>query len=133
VHPLLDEAKFKDMSALAKEFEATSARKLNLLLTLKSWWSPNFVSDWWIKYVYLRSRSSLLLGSNYYGIDFAWHVPTNKQGTPRQPQPQPASSSRSCAVAHTARAKRVFTCHVCSASCPCCLLCVHPVGAGSAY
>ena len=29
--------------------------------------------------MYLRSRSSLLLGSNYYGIDFAWHIPTNKQ------------------------------------------------------
>ena len=37
------------------------------------------VSDWWLKYVYLRSRSSLLLGSNYYGMDFAWHLPTSKQ------------------------------------------------------
>jgi carnitine O-palmitoyltransferase 1, liver isoform len=38
-------------------------------LLLKSWWSSNYVSDWWEEYVYLRNRESLMCGSNYYGSD----------------------------------------------------------------
>lgn len=57
------------MEDLAKEFESTIGSKLQRYLTLKSWWSTNYVSDWWEEYVYLRGRSPLMINSNFYGID----------------------------------------------------------------
>ncbi len=47
---MLDDDKYTDMVALAGDFEKTIATKLNIMLTLKSWWRTNYVSDWWIKY-----------------------------------------------------------------------------------
>ncbi len=35
-------------------------------LELKSWWSSNYVTDWWEAYVYLHGRSSIMINSNYY-------------------------------------------------------------------
>lgn len=57
------------MEDLAKEFESTIGSKLQRYLTLKSWWSTNYVSDWWEEYVYLRGRGPLMINSNFYGID----------------------------------------------------------------
>lgn len=57
------------MEDLAKEFESTIGSKLQRYLTLKSWWSSNYVSDWWEEYVYLRGRGPLMINSNFYGID----------------------------------------------------------------
>lgn len=57
------------MENLAKEFESTIGSKLQRYLTLKSWWSTNYVSDWWEEYVYLRGRGPLMINSNFYGID----------------------------------------------------------------
>lgn len=57
------------MESLAKEFENTIGSKLQRYLILKSWWSTNYVSDWWEEYVYLRGRSPLMINSNFYGID----------------------------------------------------------------
>ena len=37
------------------------------------------MSDWWEKYIYLRSRAPLLINSNYYGLGYAYHVPSNVQ------------------------------------------------------
>jgi carnitine O-palmitoyltransferase 1 len=39
----------------------------------------NYVSDWWEKYVYLRSRSPILINSNYYGLGYAYHIPSGDQ------------------------------------------------------
>lgn len=61
VHALLDEDNYKRMQGLTRDFEATIAPKLQKYLTLKSWWSSNYVSDWWEEYVYLRGRSSLMV------------------------------------------------------------------------
>lgn len=57
------------METLAQEFENTLGSKLQRYLILKSWWSTNYVSDWWEEYVYLRGRSPLMINSNFYGID----------------------------------------------------------------
>lgn len=57
------------MEKLAKEFEQGIAVKLQRYLILKSWWSSNYVSDWWEEYVYLRGRSPIMVNSNFYGID----------------------------------------------------------------
>ena len=35
-------------------------------LLLKSWWTSNYVTDWWEQYVYLYGRSSIMINSNYY-------------------------------------------------------------------
>uniref|UniRef100_A0A1I8NSM7 carnitine O-palmitoyltransferase n=1 Tax=Stomoxys calcitrans TaxID=35570 RepID=A0A1I8NSM7_STOCA len=69
VRPLLDDEKYKRMEGLAHEFETTIGKKLQWYLILKSWWSTNYVSDWWEEYVYLRGRSPLMINSNFYGTD----------------------------------------------------------------
>lgn len=79
VRPLLDDDNYKRMEQLAKEFEITIAPKLQKYLILKSWWSSNYVSDWWEEYVYLRGRTPLMVNSNFYGIDALFLKNTQKQ------------------------------------------------------
>jgi len=67
------------MERLATEFENGIARKLQRYLVLKSWWSSNYVSDWWEEFVYLRGRSGLMVNSNFYGIDAIMLHPTKIQ------------------------------------------------------
>ncbi|XP_050683396.1 carnitine O-palmitoyltransferase 1, liver isoform [Leptidea sinapis] len=80
VRPLLDngDGKYRRVEQLAKEFETGIAVKLQRYLVLKSWWSSNYVSDWWEEYVYLRGRSPLMVNSNFYGTDTLLR-PTNVQ------------------------------------------------------
>ncbi|XP_052746902.1 carnitine O-palmitoyltransferase 1, muscle isoform-like [Bicyclus anynana] len=63
---------------LKREFEEGIAVKLQRYLVLKSWWSSNYVSDWWEEYVYLRGRSPLMVNSNFYGTDTLLR-PTRRQ------------------------------------------------------
>lgn len=79
VRPLLDDQNFVRMEQLASEFETTIAPKLQKYLVLKSWWSANYVSDWWEEYVYLRGRNPLMVNSNFYGLDALFTKPTDKQ------------------------------------------------------
>ncbi|KXJ09569.1 Carnitine O-palmitoyltransferase 1, liver isoform [Exaiptasia diaphana] len=60
------------------DFEKTLGPKLQFVLQLKSWWAPNYHTDWWEKYVYLMGRSPLPINSNYYGMDQGWY-PTREQ------------------------------------------------------
>lgn len=97
VRPLLDDDAYYRMETLAKEFQDKTAPRLQKYLVLKSWWATNYVSwlglgfslptcsrstvlssnlrpvnpqvsDWWEEYVYLRSRSPLMVNSNYYAM-----------------------------------------------------------------
>uniref|UniRef100_A0A336M930 carnitine O-palmitoyltransferase n=1 Tax=Culicoides sonorensis TaxID=179676 RepID=A0A336M930_CULSO len=77
--PLLDDENYERTVKLAKEFENTIAKKLQWYLVLKSWWSTNYVSDWWEEYVYLRGRGALMVNSNFYGIDAIFMHPTKIQ------------------------------------------------------
>lgn len=79
VRPLLDDENYARMERLAKEFESTIGSKLQRYLVLKSWWSTNYVSDWWEEYVYLRGRGALMVNSNFYGIDALFLNNTNVQ------------------------------------------------------
>lgn len=79
VRPLLDDNNYNRMEQLAKDFERIMGPKLQRYLTLKSWWSTNYVSDWWEEYVYLRGRSALMVNSNFYGIDALFLNHTNSQ------------------------------------------------------
>lgn len=69
VRPLQDDAQFERTKKLAVEFETTIGPRLQRYLWLKSWWSINYVSDWWEEYVYLRGRSPIMINSNFYAID----------------------------------------------------------------
>lgn len=67
------------MERLANDFENGISKKLQFYLMLKSWWSTNYVSDWWEEYVYLRGRSGLMVNSNFYGIDAIFITPSTVQ------------------------------------------------------
>ncbi|XP_048251117.1 carnitine O-palmitoyltransferase 1, liver isoform-like isoform X2 [Haliotis rufescens] len=73
-----DSEEFQTLKAEAKVFEQTQGPKLQRMLVLKSWWSQNWVSDWWEKYVYLMSRSPLPINSNYYVMDQNSWIPTHR-------------------------------------------------------
>ncbi|XP_020629313.1 carnitine O-palmitoyltransferase 1, liver isoform-like isoform X2 [Orbicella faveolata] len=69
VRPVLSEERFKEMEKLAVDFKDGLGKKLQRYLVWKSWWSSNYISDWWQQFVYLRSREPLMINSNYYGVD----------------------------------------------------------------
>lgn len=79
VRPLLDDDKYNQMEILAKEFQETQAAQLQRYLILKSWWSSNYVSDWWEEFIYLRSRSPIMVNSNFYVMDLLYVTPTQRQ------------------------------------------------------
>ncbi|XP_054029865.1 carnitine O-palmitoyltransferase 1, muscle isoform isoform X4 [Dryobates pubescens] len=79
VRPLMDDEKYGRMEALAKEFKEKTAPRLQKYLVLKSWWTTNYVSDWWEEYIYLRGRSPLMVNSNYYAMDFLYVTPSHIQ------------------------------------------------------
>lgn len=80
IKPLRSEEQFRDIERKAIEFQDGIGKKFQLYLYLKAWsWVPNYVSDWWEEYVYLRARSPLMVNSNYYGIDALLVCPTNVQ------------------------------------------------------
>ncbi|XP_006898784.1 PREDICTED: carnitine O-palmitoyltransferase 1, brain isoform [Elephantulus edwardii] len=79
VRPLLSDEDFNWTTVLAQEFLRLQASLLQWYLQLKSWWASNYVSDWWEEFVYLRSRNSLMVNSNYYMMDFLYVTPTPLQ------------------------------------------------------
>ncbi|KAM9582381.1 carnitine O-palmitoyltransferase 1, muscle isoform [Guaruba guarouba] len=79
VRPLMDDEKYTKMETLAKEFKETIAPRLQKYLILKSWWTTNYVSDWWEEYIYLRGRSPIMVNSNYYAMDFLYVTPSHIQ------------------------------------------------------
>ena len=79
VRPLLDDENYEKVKREAEEFQNGIAKKLQRYLILKSWWSTNYVSDWWEEYVYLRGRSPLMVNSNFYGMDAIFQNPSTNQ------------------------------------------------------
>lgn len=79
VRPLLSDEKYRRMERLVEEFRNGLGRRLQRYLVLKSWWSTNYVSDWWEEYVYLRGRSPIMVNSNFYGMDAVMQQPTTIQ------------------------------------------------------
>lgn len=69
MRPFLSDADYEQTCKLADEFfNGGLGVKLQRYLILKSWWSINYITDWWEEYVYLRGRSPIMVNSNYYGI-----------------------------------------------------------------
>ena len=69
MRPLQDDETHERVRRLAAEFESGLGRRLQRYATLKSWFSTNYVSDWWETYVYLRGRDPIMINSNYYILD----------------------------------------------------------------
>ena len=69
MRPLVNDSEYDELVELSAEFETSIASRLQRYLWLKWIWSDNYVSDWWEEYVYLSSRSPLMINSNYYGLD----------------------------------------------------------------
>ena len=76
VKPFMDDEAYNNVVKLTQEFKDGIGPKLQWYLWLKSLWAPNYVSDWWEQFVYLRSRSPLMINSNYYGIGTV-HAPAS--------------------------------------------------------
>ncbi|KAJ8245468.1 hypothetical protein GJAV_G00271070 [Gymnothorax javanicus] len=79
VRPLLDNEQYEQMEILANEFQKYPAPRLQRYLVLKSWWAANYVSDWWEEYIYLHSRSPIMVNSNFYVMDLLYITPTHRQ------------------------------------------------------
>lgn len=68
VRPFMSDEEYNNVVKLTNEFQNGVGPKLQRYLKLRYFWSPNYVSDWWEKFIYLRSRASLMLNSNYYAV-----------------------------------------------------------------
>jgi carnitine O-palmitoyltransferase 1 len=78
MRPIVDDENYQRLKSEAEDFESGIGRKLQKYLILKSWWAPNYVSDWWEEYVYLKSPGPLMAKSNIHFTDHIAH-PTKKQ------------------------------------------------------
>ncbi|CAG7833727.1 unnamed protein product, partial [Allacma fusca] len=67
--PLLTPSQYAQLEEKAHEFVSGPASKLQRYLKLRWWFTPNYISDWWEEYVYLKARASLLTSSSYYFVD----------------------------------------------------------------
>ena len=79
VRPLFDDETFKHIEQSAIEFRKGVGRRLQRYLVLKWIISPNYVSDWWEEYVYLRGRSPIMVNSNFYALDSVFKQVTSVQ------------------------------------------------------
>lgn len=80
IRPLTDDQNHHRITNEAHEFQNGIGKKLQRYLLLKSWWAPNYVSDWWEEFVYLRGRSPLMINSNYHSYD-VFTLPSSDQTT----------------------------------------------------
>lgn len=77
VRPFVTDDEYSRLQSLADQFKGGLGKRLQRYLWVKSWWAPNYVSDWWEQYVYLRGRSPLMINSNYYCLDALLFTPTH--------------------------------------------------------
>ena len=75
--PLITEKEFAELKLMSDDFLASVGPALNSALIKKSWLSTNYVTDWWEEYVYLSSRDSLMINSNYFGLGTE-RIPTSR-------------------------------------------------------
>ena len=79
VEPLMNAEEAKVHREEMNEFIRHTAPPLQRRLWLKWLISRNYVSDWWKQLVYLRSRESLFINSNWYGIQYATYTVSTDQ------------------------------------------------------
>ncbi|KAF1746285.1 hypothetical protein GCK72_022738 [Caenorhabditis remanei] len=67
--PILSHDEYQELEFFSERFRKGVGRRLQRYLTLKSWFSSNYVTDWWEEFVYMRQRSPIMINSNYYRFD----------------------------------------------------------------
>ncbi|XP_065912529.1 carnitine O-palmitoyltransferase 1, liver isoform-like [Dysidea avara] len=70
VKSVLSDEEYCEAEKAVEEFLHGKGPFIHRMLYLKAWRSRNWCSDLWVEYVYLRGRSSLLINSNYYALDY---------------------------------------------------------------
>mmetsp|Transcript_147084 Transcript_147084/g.256834 ORF Transcript_147084/g.256834 Transcript_147084/m.256834 type:complete len:805 (-) Transcript_147084:1639-4053(-) len=75
LEPVLSAEEFIEVEKKCADFQAQEGPNLQRYLHLKSWINRNYVSDWWLRFVYLRGRGSLLVHSNIMGCGDFWEKP----------------------------------------------------------
>lgn len=78
VEPILPPQEFQEMKNLVAEFKRKEGPIFQRYLVLKSFIAPNYVTDWWETFVYLRGRSPIVINSNYYVLDSKAPLLTDK-------------------------------------------------------
>merc|ERR1711981_1016631 len=68
VEPIVSPEDYDECIQLSREFRDGIGPKLQRYLHLKRTLSTNWCSDWWEEYVYLTSRSPIMVNSNFYII-----------------------------------------------------------------
>ena len=69
MRPIVSETEYAALEEEAKAFLTCGhAKSLQNYLWMKALVYRNYITDWWVKFVYLRGRSSLFIYSNFYGI-----------------------------------------------------------------
>ncbi|ORC92354.1 choline/carnitine O-acyltransferase [Trypanosoma theileri] len=66
---------------LSEKFLKDEGPRFQRMLKVKYMFAENYMSDWWLKYVYLAQRESLCINSNWFGIPFAKYTPTHLQAS----------------------------------------------------
>lgn len=79
VKAILPPDEYEKVAKAAGNFELQEGAKLQSKLKLHYWTTTNYVSDWWERFVYLSPRSSILINSNYYGLDYLSGIPSQNQ------------------------------------------------------
>uniref|UniRef100_A0A914X4N2 carnitine O-palmitoyltransferase n=1 Tax=Plectus sambesii TaxID=2011161 RepID=A0A914X4N2_9BILA len=79
IRPFYSDEEYAEIAELSEKFRKGIGQRLQRYLTIKSWLSINYVTDWWEEFVYLRQRSPIMVNSNYYGFDTLYEPPTTKQ------------------------------------------------------
>lgn len=79
VEPLMDAEETAAHKAEMEAFLNNEGPTLQRLLWLKWLISENWISDWWLQAIYLRSRDSLMINSNWFGITMSYFVPSTDQ------------------------------------------------------
>lgn len=79
VKPIYTDDEYNEAVALCREFSYGVGRKLQRWLQLKRLLTKNWVTDWWEEFVYLTSRSPIMINSNFYIICQGGDLPSNNQ------------------------------------------------------
>ncbi|RNF26763.1 putative choline/carnitine O-acetyltransferase [Trypanosoma conorhini] len=72
---------WEQLKRLSEEFLKNEGPRLQRFLWLKYLVADNYMTDWWMKYVYLAQRERLCINSNWFGVAFAKYVPTPLQAS----------------------------------------------------
>ncbi|KAI6658009.1 Carnitine O-palmitoyltransferase 1, liver isoform-like isoform X2 [Oopsacas minuta] len=94
VRPLLSDEEYKEIEDLSKDFLKNEGHRLQRFLTLRSWITQNYITEWWEDYVYLASGRKptnpnentspypgIMINSNYYILGLVFDKGPRRQAS----------------------------------------------------